>query len=265
MSLTDSKRLAAYKAVDTHLNSETKIIGIGSGSTIVFVIERIVQRGNVKTTELGKKNENSDQVLEELKLDQCVFVPTSFQSRQLIIENGLNLGEIDQYQEIDITIDGADEVSCVDENLNAIKGGGACHLREKVVAEISKRFIIVADYTKRSTVLGEKWTKGIPIEVIPFCYTLVLNALNHLGCQNLNLRMAKNKAGPIITDNGNFVIDAYFGKLDGQQSLGNDKFMFINSPSEVLKRIKLLTGVVEVGLFVGMAEAAYFGEDDGHS
>ncbi|CAG8699895.1 1994_t:CDS:2 [Racocetra persica] len=262
MSLTDSKRLAAYKAVDTHLNSATRIIGIGSGSTVVFVVERIVQRGNVKKNKLDGKNENSNQVLEELDLAQCVFVPTSFQSRQLIIDNGLNLGEIDQYQEIDITIDGADEV---DENLNAIKGGGACHLREKVVAESSKKFIIAADYTKKSTVLGEKWIQGIPIEVIPFCYSLVLNSLRLLGCQNLNLRMGKNKAGPIITDNGNFVIDAYFGKLDGQQFLGSDKFMFINSPSEVLKRIKLLTGVVEVGLFVGMAEIAYFGEDDGHS
>ncbi|CAG8749602.1 ribose-5-phosphate isomerase [Gigaspora rosea] len=263
MSSTESKRQAAYKAVDTHLNSETRIIGIGSGSTVVFVIERIVQRGNFKKNdELNEKNESSDQKLEELDLDQCVFIPTSFQSRQLIINNGLNLGEIDQYQEIDITIDGADEV---DENLNAIKGGGACHLREKVVAEISKKFIIVADYTKRSTVLGEKWVKGIPIEVIPFCYALAYNSLKLLGCQKLNLRMAKNKAGPVITDNGNFVIDAYFGKLDGQQSLGNDNFMFINSPSEVLKRIKLLTGVVEVGLFVGMAEIAYFGEEDGCS
>ncbi|CAG8560172.1 9102_t:CDS:2 [Dentiscutata heterogama] len=260
---TNSKRQAAYEAVDKHLNSDTRIIGIGSGSTVVFVVERIVQRGNFKKNDnSGEKNENSDQKLEELDLNQCVFIPTSFQSRLLIINNGLNLGEIDQYHEIDITIDGADEV---DENLNAIKGGGACHLREKVVAEISKKFIIVADYTKRSTVLGEKWIKGIPIEVIPFCYTLVLNSLKLLGCQNFNLRMAKNKAGPIITDNGNFVVDAYFGKLDGQQFLGDDNLTFINSPSEVLKRIKLLTGVVEVGLFVGMAEIAYFGEEDGCS
>ncbi|CAG8661271.1 4533_t:CDS:2 [Racocetra fulgida] len=230
MSLTDSKRLAAYKAVDTHLNSDTRIIGIGSGSTVVFVVERIVQRGNAKKNKLDGKNENSNQVLEELDLDQCVFVPTSFQICEVFsiafdflvkVKSFIVLYSF-RYQEIDITIDGADEV---DENLNAIKGGGACHLREKVVAEISKKFIIVADYTKRSTVL----------------------------------------AGPIITDNGNFVIDAYFGKLDGQQFLGSDKFMFINSPSEVLKRIKLLTGVVEVGLFVGVAEIAYFGEDDGHS
>uniref|UniRef100_A0A1D1YGY6 Ribose-5-phosphate isomerase n=1 Tax=Anthurium amnicola TaxID=1678845 RepID=A0A1D1YGY6_9ARAE len=226
-SLIEAKRRAAYQAVDENITSESKIIGIGSGSTVVYVIERILQL---------KDKLNKD----------CIFIPTSFQSRLLIIEGGLNLGDIDQYPEIDVTIDGADEV---DINLDAIKGGGACHLREKLVAEAAKKFIIVGDYSKRSTTLGEKWKQGVPIEVIPFAYLRVMNSLKELGCENPVLRMAKAKAGPVISDNGNFIIDAYFG--------------LIEQPKELLEKIKLLTGVVEVGLFINMSKSAYFGNEDG--
>lgn len=92
-SLTNSKRLAAYRAVDNHLDASTKIIGIGSGSTIVYVIERILQRGNLKKVE---NNENNNNLVESLNVNRCVFIPTSFQSRQLIVDNGLNLGDVDQ-------------------------------------------------------------------------------------------------------------------------------------------------------------------------
>ncbi|GBB91068.1 hypothetical protein RclHR1_18190003 [Rhizophagus clarus] len=227
LSLSDAKKIAAYKAVDENITSESKIIGIGSGSTIVYVIERILQ-------------------LKDSLDKEIIYIPTSFQSRLLITEGGLNLGDIDQYPEIDVTIDGADEV---DENLNAIKGGGACHLREKLVAEAAKKFIIVADYSKHSTTLGEKWKQGVPIEVIPFAYLRVMNSLKELGCDNPILRMAKAKAGPVISDNGNFIVDAHFG--------------LIKQPKELLEKIKLLTGVVEVGLFVNMAKSAYFGNEDG--
>ncbi|CAJ0767039.1 4062_t:CDS:2, partial [Entrophospora sp. SA101] len=160
--LDKSKRSAAYRAVDVCITSEVKLIGIGSGSTVLYVIERILQRSK------------------ELN-NQCVFIPTSFQSRQLIIENGLNLGDIDQYPEID-----------VDEHLNAIKGGGACQLREKVVAEAAKKFVLVADYTKKSKFLGEK--QGVPIEVVSFTYVRVMKELEALGCEHIKLRMAKCKA-----------------------------------------------------------------------
>ncbi|KAG9307363.1 hypothetical protein G9A89_017192 [Geosiphon pyriformis] len=222
-----AKRKAAYKAVDEHILSSVKVVGIGSGSTIVYAMEHLLQR---------EKEVN----------EGMVFVPTSFQSRQLIINGGLRLGSVDQYPEIDVTIDGADEV---DKNLNAIKGGGGCHLQEKVVAEAAKKFIIIADYRKNSELLGEKWKQGVPIEVVTFAYTRVISELKRLGCENPTLRMAKAKAGPIVTDNGNFIIDAHFG--------------LISSPKELLNKIKLLTGVVEVGLFVNMAKIAYFGNEDG--
>ncbi|ORZ10796.1 ribose-5-phosphate isomerase [Absidia repens] len=222
------KKLAAYAAVDEHITADCKVIGIGSGSTVVYVVERILQKPELK---------------------HLIYIPTSFQSKLLIIEGGLTLGSIEQYPEIDVTIDGADEV---DPQLNAIKGGGACQFQEKVVAEAAKKFVIVADYRKKSSNLGVEWVKGIPIEVVPMAYKLVMRSIDSkLSIKPIDskLRMAINKAGPVVTDNGNFVIDAHFGAID--------------RPLDLLREIKLLTGVYEVGLFCGMAQMAYFGEGDG--
>jgi ribose 5-phosphate isomerase A len=104
---------------------------------------------------------------------------------------------------IDVTIDGADEV---DLQLNCIKGGGACQLQEKIVAFAAKKFVIIADYRKESSKLGEQWVQGVPIEVVPMAYVPLMNKLKEFGGAPV-LRMAKNKAGPVVTDNGNFVLD----------------------------------------------------------
>jgi len=224
-----SKQLAAWTAVDRHIGPEHRVIGIGSGSTVPYVVERIIQQGR----EVNKGR---------------VFIPTGFQSKELIVKGNLMLGDVDQYPTIDVTIDGADEV---DEELNCIKGGGACHLREKVLAEAAETFIIVADHRKKSSLLGTNWTKGVPIEVAPFAYAKVLQNLHRLGSPNAHLRMAVAKAGPVVSDNGNFIIDAPFESTH------------MKHPLELLTRIKMLTGVVEVGLFCRMAKAAYFGEVDG--
>ncbi|KAI8098014.1 ribose 5-phosphate isomerase A-domain-containing protein [Gilbertella persicaria] len=222
------KKLAAYRAVDEYINADQKVVGIGSGSTVVYVVERILQRPELK---------------------HIVYIPTSFQSKILILEGGLQLGSIEQHPEIDVTIDGADEV---DEDLNAIKGGGACQFQEKVIAEAAKKFVIVADFRKKSKKLGTGWTKGVPIEVVPMTYRSLMKTIEtKLSVKPISakLRMAVNKAGPVVTDNGNFVIDAHFGT--------------IKNPQELLKELKLLTGVYEVGLFCNMAEKAYFGEENG--
>jgi len=225
-----SKRLAAYTAVDRHILPEDKIIGIGSGSTVPYVVERILQQG------------------EERNRDR-VFLPTGFQSQELITHAGLRLGDITQYSVLDVTIDGADEV---DSDLNCIKGGGACQLREKVLAEAAKTFIVVADYRKNSAVLGTSFAAGVPIEVSPFAHTTVLQSLRtKLGSPKSILRMGRAKAGPVVTDNGNFVIDAPFTED------------VMKRPHELLASIKLLTGVVEVGLFCNVVKAAYFGNQDG--
>ncbi|KAG0367137.1 ribose-5-phosphate isomerase rki1 [Gamsiella multidivaricata] len=225
--IEQAKQKAAYQAVDEHILPSHKVIGVGSGSTVVHVVARLLQR---------------DPALNE----KTVFIPTSFQSRGLLLDGGLNVGDIDQYPNVDVAIDGADEV---DSQLNAIKGGGGAHLQEKVVAEAAKKFIIVADYRKDSKILGEQWSQGVPIEVVPFAWKAVMKKLQKLGSNDAKLRMAVAKAGPVVTDNGNFLIDAPFG--------------LIKEPAQLLKDIKLITGVVEVGLFCNMAEVAYFGCQDG--
>lgn len=226
--IENGKRLAAYRAVDEHISPENQVVGIGSGSTVVYVIERILQKPELKN---------------------ITYIPTSFQSKQLILDNGLKLGSIEQNDVIDVTIDGADEV---DNQLNAIKGGGACQFQEKLVAEAAKKFILVADYRKESKILGTQWNQGVPVEVVPLCYKTVMKKIENglsLKPKNVKLRMAVKKAGPVVTDNGNFVVDADFGQLE--------------DPASLLKEIKLLTGVYEVGLFCQMAVMAYFGEQDG--
>lgn len=141
----------------------------------------------------------------KLPVENLVCIPTSFQAKQLIIENGLRLGSLEQYPEIDITIDGADEV---DEKLNLIKGGGGCQTMEKLVAFAAKHLFIVCDESKKSKKLFQNWTKGLPIEVIPESYTVVQNELKKIFPKySSSLRLAEKKAGPVVTDNGNFIID----------------------------------------------------------
>ncbi|KAG4301021.1 hypothetical protein PCANB_002634 [Pneumocystis canis] len=226
-NIEEAKRKAAYLAVDNHfLKEEVKVIGIGSGTTMKYVVERISQKENLKNK---------------------IFIPTGFQSRQLLLDAGLHLGDVDAHLIVDLVFDGADEI---DENLNCIKGGGACLFQEKLIAANAKKRIIIADYRKKSIVLGDKWHQGIPIEVIPIAYSRVMNNLLHLGASKPKLRLCNMyKAGPVITDHGNFIIDAPFGK--------------IIDPSTLEKGIKMLIGVVEVGLFVNIADVIYFGNKNG--
>jgi len=218
--------LAGYAAVDQYVK-DGMIVGVGSGSTVVFVIERLIHL-------VQKENLN------------IICIPTSFQSKQLLTEGKIKIGSLDINPEIDVTIDGADEA---DRNLNLIKGGGACQLQEKIVAFNSKKFIVVADYRKESSILGSNWKKGVPLEVVPLAYVPVMKKCESLGGKPL-LRMAgEKKAGPVVTDNGNFVVDVDFGEIKDPHSL-NQKLMAI-------------PGIVETGLFIGMAEKAFFGEKDG--
>ncbi|TFY51226.1 hypothetical protein EVG20_g11101, partial [Dentipellis fragilis] len=214
-----SKRLAAWTAVDKHIRPEHKVIGIGSGSTVPYIIECIVAQGDdMNRDRVFLPTGASCLFLLVLLAELCVIERVSvlalalvlhagFQSKELIVKGKLRLGDVDQYPVIDVTIDGADEV---DGDLNCIKGGGACHLREKVLAEAAVTFIVVADYRKNSKVLGTNYKKGVPIEVAPFAYAKLLQNLRNLGSPTASLRMATEKAGPVVSDNGNFVIDAPF-------------------------------------------------------
>ncbi len=219
------KKNAAFKAVEDNVKQDM-VLGIGSGSTVVYAVEAIAK--------INKDN--------ELNL-KCI--PTSFQSHQLIVENGLTLVTLDQYPEIDLDIDGADEI---DNSLNLIKGGGGCLVQEKIIASSSKKLVVIADYTKRSEVLGENWRNGVPIEVIPLAYVPIMKRLEKLGGKPV-LRMAKAKAGPVVSDNGNFIIDVDFGKIE--------------KPSDLNIELLQIPGVVDSGLFLSMASKAYIGLKDG--
>lgn len=231
--LEHAKRAASYKAVDENLKPDLhRLIGIGSGSTVVYVFERLRQY----------QAEYRDKV-------EFICIPTGFQSKNLIIANGLRLGSIEQYPVLDIAFDGADEV---DHQLQLIKGGGACLMQEKLISASARTFVIVADSRKKSPkLLGTRWKKGVPIEVVPNAHVHVLNKLRALpGCQSALLRQGTPaKAGPVITDNNNFIIDANFGP--------------ISDPVGLHRTIKLMIGVVETGLFVDNIKLAYFGRSDG--
>ncbi|XP_054913110.1 ribose-5-phosphate isomerase isoform X1 [Poeciliopsis prolifica] len=248
----EAKKLAAYTAVDNNVQNN-QVVGVGSGSTIVYAVDRLAER------------------VRQEKLN-IVCVPTSFQARQLILQHGLALSDLERHPELDVAIDGADEV---DAELTLIKGGGGCLTQEKIVAGNSKCFVVIADYRKDSRALGEQWKKGVPIEVIPMAYVPVSRVIAKRFGGEVNLRMAVSKAteqsqggdirseassrdddddegsseGPIVTDNSNFILDW--------------KFEHVHNWSEVNTAIKMIPGVVETGLFVHMAERAYFGMEDG--
>ncbi|KAK7508585.1 hypothetical protein BaRGS_00000151 [Batillaria attramentaria] len=221
------KRAAAKRAVDERIR-DNQVVGIGSGTTIVSAVERLVER--VRDEKLS-----------------VVCIPTSFQARQLILENKLPLGTLEQYPQLDVAIDGADEV---DAHLNLIKGGGGCLTQEKIIASCAKEFYVIADDRKDTAKLGTYWKKGVPIEVVPMAYRPVqLKIQQQLGGKT-ELRMAHRKAGPIVTDNGNFIID----------------WMFDGTPDwvEADRKLHCIPGVLETGLFLNMAKAAYFGTSDGN-
>ncbi|KAK3573865.1 hypothetical protein QTP86_032864 [Hemibagrus guttatus] len=208
-------------------DKNNQVVGVGSGSTIVYAVDRLTER------------------VRQEKLN-IVCIPTSFQARQLILQHGLSLSDLDRHPDLDVAIDGADEV---DDSLTLIKGGGGCLTQEKIVAGCAKHFIVIADYRKDSKTLGQQWKKGVPVEVVPMAYVPVSRAITRRFGGEAVLRMAVSKAGPVVTDNSNFILDW--------------KFEHAQNWKEVNTAIKMIPGVVETGLFVGMAERVYFGMEDG--
>jgi ribose 5-phosphate isomerase A len=247
-SVEAAKRAAAQQAVKDHFDPNSTHVGIGSGTTIVYVVEAIKQRST---------NPN------------ILFVPTGYQSRQLVINAGLQPISFDTLPDnvmLDVAFDGADEV---DADLNCIKGGGACLFQEKLVAERAKKFVCVADYRKKQDRLLTAWPT-IPIEVAPLAQRKVVAGLKLLGSPNPTLRTTLlEKSGPLKTDQDFFIIDAPFktlllksdveaGKGKGD---GSDGTWEVNAIS---KAIKGLTGVLEVGIFSGLSgpEAQALREQD---
>ncbi|OLN81211.1 Ribose-5-phosphate isomerase [Colletotrichum chlorophyti] len=270
VSLVESaKKAAAYRAVDEHLDPSARYVGIGSGSTVVYVVDAIAAKGPAFHANM-------------------TFLPTGSQSKGLIRAAGLRLCNLDERPlepngklvSLDVAFDGADEV---DDDLNCIKGGGACLFQEKLVAIAAKKFIVVADYRKLSARLLTSW-KAIPIEVLPMSAPDVLDRLTALGSVKPLVRPgAPGKAGEVVTDNGMWLIDAPFPKLllprdlaDGAQGRDASGAWEV---SALARELLLIPGIVEIGIFHGLnglqaaqagkeglaqkPVAAYFGMEDG--
>jgi ribose 5-phosphate isomerase A len=198
------------------------IVGLGTGSTTAFAIQF-----------LGERLTTGD--LENIK-----GVPTSFQASVLAKQYGIPLTTLDEVDHIDVAIDGADEV---DPKFNLIKGGGAAHTREKIVDGLAANFIVVVDSSKLVDALGS--TFPLPVEVLPMAVAPVTRALEAMGA-SVELRMGVKKDGPVITDQGNMVLDA--------------KYEAIANPAEMEKFLNNIPGVLENGLFVGLASEVLVGE-----
>lgn len=213
------KRNAAIAAVK-HIK-DGFIVGLGSGSTIAYAI-----------TALGEhiKNENL----------HILGIPSSYQAFALAVQNKIPITTLEEHPVIDVDIDGADQI---DPKLDLIKGMGAALAREKIVAAASKLNIIIADEKKRVKVLGEN-NHPVPLEALTFAIAPVMRSIEKLGGK-ATLRETKGKLGPVISDNGNAIMDATFGT--------------ISDPAKMERDLKMIPGVVETGLFINLTDIVYLG------
>ena len=199
------------------------IVGLGSGSTAAIMIKTLANK--IKAGEL--KNIRG--------------VPTSFQSEVLALELGIPLIDLASVSHIDLAIDGADEVN---PDYQLIKGGGACHVREKLVASKANKLLIVVDQTKLVENLNEVFP--LPVEVLPSAWKQVKDVIEKMDAK-CNLRMAEKKAGPIVTDEGNLILDVLFN--------GG-----IKNPRKIELLINNIPGVLENGLFIDLTDKVLVGK-----
>ncbi|MCK4332737.1 MAG: ribose-5-phosphate isomerase RpiA [Thermoplasmatales archaeon] len=213
------KKMAAEKAVE-HVDNGM-VIGLGTGSTVKYAIKKLGEMVNT-----GLKIEG---------------IPTSLRTKKLATEYNIPLVDLNDYTEIDLTIDGADEV---DSHLNLIKGGGGALTREKIIAYHSKKEIIVIDETKVVKKLGID--SPVPVEVTKYGWNATKKTLEELGC-TAELRTIMDEV--YITDNSNYILDCDFGK--------------INEPETLEKEINSIPGVIENGLFIDLVDEVIVGSKQG--
>ncbi|HZS78070.1 MAG TPA: ribose-5-phosphate isomerase RpiA [Ktedonobacteraceae bacterium] len=215
------KQLAGEEAVK--YIEDGMVIGIGTGTTAAYMVRALARR-----------------IQEGLRIIGAV--PTSEATAALARSLGVPLTDLDTHPELDLAIDGADEI---DPQLNLIKGGGGALLREKIVESAARRFIVIADRTKLVQKLG--LTVPLPVETVPFAATPVRRQLEKLGAR-VQLRMHDQQ--PFRTDNGNIILDCFFA--DG-----------ISDPPTLQTSIRSIVGVVETGLFLHMTKRAIIGDEQG--
>lgn len=202
---------------------------------------RLVKRGMAVGLGSGSTVAHVVKCLAKLKLD-APFVPSSIATQRLVSELGLKLASLHEYRRLDLMIDGADEV---DARFNMIKGRGGAQTREKIVADAAKRVVIVVDRTKLVDCLGEKMP--VPVEVLPFVYRTAIRRLAELGGKPV-LRVTPTGA-PFVTDDRNYIIDV--------------KFRLISNLAKLEQVINRVPGVIENGIFVGVADIVLVGYEGG--
>ncbi|PYX33306.1 MAG: ribose 5-phosphate isomerase A [Acidobacteria bacterium] len=215
MANQNEKELAGRAAAE--LVESGNIVGLGTGSTAYFAVVAL-----------------GDRVKSGLKI---IGIPTSDGTAELARAVGIPLSTLDEHPEIDITIDGADEI---DPQLRLIKGGGGALLREKIIATASKKMVVVADSSKVVTVLGRF---PLPVEIIPFARAVLQRKIKALRA-NCSLRTRSDGAA-FVTDEGHHILDCSFGK--------------IADPPSLAQTLSNMPGVVEHGLFIGIAKVALVG------
>jgi ribose 5-phosphate isomerase A len=196
------------------------VVGLGTGSTAAYAVRFIAER-----VQAGLKIRG---------------IPTSVRTKELAASLGIPLTTLDECQQIDVTIDGADEVN---PDLQLIKGGGGALLREKITASASRQLVIVADSSKQVPVLGKF---PLPVEVIPFAQALIAKKIAALGAA---VQLRNDSSGkPFVTDEGHHILDCSFGQIP--------------DPPALASKLESMPGVVEHGLFIGMASVALIGKGD---
>ncbi len=223
MTPTDAAKKAAGEQAATFIDDGMRV-GLGTGSTTAYALKALGRR--VRDDGLDIRG-----------------VPTSFAAERLARQVGIPLITLADVERLDVALDGADEI---DDALNVIKGRGAAHTREKIVAAQADRFVILADPSKRVAQLGTNMP--VPVEVLPMAGEPVLRRLRDLGADP-DLRMADRKDGPVITDQGFWVIDAHFEGIDDLQALDR---ALLGTP-----------GVLDHGLFLGLVTDVLIGAPDG--
>ena len=222
VDVSQFKRRAAERAVE--FVESGMVVGLGHGSTAIFAVRRIAEL--VKTGQLRR----------------VLGVPCSLQVEDEARGLGIPLTTLDDHPVVDLTVDGADEV---DPELNVIKGGGGALLREKIVAQASRREMVVVDGSKLSPALGTKW--AVPVEVIPFGWRSQAIYLESLGAEAI-LRRGSTGA-PFLTDQGNLILDCRFGP--------------ISNPAQLAARLDGRTGIVGHGMFLGLVTDVIVADDQG--
>lgn len=222
-TMNELKKAAGIRAADMIKSGMS--VGLGTGSTAAYMVERVAER--IRT--------------EGLKVRA---VSTSWSTTLQCRKSGISLMEPGEATHLDIAIDGADEI---DPQRNLIKGRGAAHLLEKIVASLADRYIIIADETKAVKTLGEKFS--VPLEILPGAIGLVTTRVEKLGAP-VTVRMgAPGKDGPVISDSGNLIADAKFG--------------LIKDPAALARELEHIPGIVGHGLFIGMADKVILATAEG--